>query len=230
MNKIKLVNAALALSLMAPISSASAALVLIGTGNTVDFFYNDTDAGTAEYGLLQVVGDTVYATPSFEVSSANGEGTVIDSNIGSIYVVAHDGFSFTGVDLIESGTYSTSGNGSVNIEGNLQVLDSNNPFTFDNTNPLSFSDLSASGINSWQGSLSYDMTTAMWSNTSAIQLTLTNILYATSPDAGSTAYINQTLTGSNIGMQINTIPVPAAVWLFGSGLIGLAGVARRKKS
>ncbi|MEN8108052.1 MAG: VPLPA-CTERM sorting domain-containing protein, partial [Pseudomonadota bacterium] len=24
------------------------------------------------------------------------------------------------------------------------------------------------------------------------------------------------------------VPVPAAVWLFGSGLIGLAGVARRK--
>lgn len=27
-----------------------------------------------------------------------------------------------------------------------------------------------------------------------------------------------------------TIPVPAAVWLFGSGLIGLIGVARRKKT
>ena len=26
------------------------------------------------------------------------------------------------------------------------------------------------------------------------------------------------------------IPVPAAVWLFGSGLIGLAGIARRNKS
>jgi hypothetical protein len=25
------------------------------------------------------------------------------------------------------------------------------------------------------------------------------------------------------------IPVPAAVWLFGSGLLGLVGVARRKK-
>ncbi|MCW9006033.1 MAG: VPLPA-CTERM sorting domain-containing protein [Gammaproteobacteria bacterium] len=25
------------------------------------------------------------------------------------------------------------------------------------------------------------------------------------------------------------VPVPAAVWLFGSGLIGLAGFARRKK-
>lgn len=28
----------------------------------------------------------------------------------------------------------------------------------------------------------------------------------------------------------NAVPVPAAVWLFGSGLIGLVGVARRKKS
>ena len=32
-------------------------------------------------------------------------------------------------------------------------------------------------------------------------------------------------------MMLNTpVPVPAAVWLFGSGLIGLVGVARRKKS
>ena len=27
---------------------------------------------------------------------------------------------------------------------------------------------------------------------------------------------------------ISAVPVPAAVWLFGSGLIGLIGVARRK--
>ena len=31
-------------------------------------------------------------------------------------------------------------------------------------------------------------------------------------------------------VNLNPIPVPAAVWLFGSGLIGLVGVARRKKS
>ena len=28
----------------------------------------------------------------------------------------------------------------------------------------------------------------------------------------------------------SAIPVPAAVWLFGSGLLGLVGVARRKKA
>lgn len=31
-------------------------------------------------------------------------------------------------------------------------------------------------------------------------------------------------------MAVPEVPVPAAVWLFGSGLIGLIGVARRKKS
>ena len=31
------------------------------------------------------------------------------------------------------------------------------------------------------------------------------------------------------GTAATVIPVPAAVWLFGSGLLGLVGVARRKK-
>ncbi|MDH5191737.1 MAG: VPLPA-CTERM sorting domain-containing protein [Gammaproteobacteria bacterium] len=30
--------------------------------------------------------------------------------------------------------------------------------------------------------------------------------------------------------DVSTVPVPAAVWLFGSGLIGLVGFARRKKA
>ena len=38
------------------------------------------------------------------------------------------------------------------------------------------------------------------------------------------------ITGSELVIDIAAIPVPAAVWLFGSGLLGLAGVARRKAS
>jgi len=40
------------------------------------------------------------------------------------------------------------------------------------------------------------------------------------------------LNGSTIGIDLQTavVPIPAAIWLFGSGLIGLIGIARRKKA
>ena len=37
-------------------------------------------------------------------------------------------------------------------------------------------------------------------------------------------------TGFSPYFSISSIPVPAAAWLFGSGLLGLIGVARRKRS
>lgn len=42
-------------------------------------------------------------------------------------------------------------------------------------------------------------------------------------------YSSGTITGSNLAMvtSINSVPVPAAAWLFGSGLIGLMGLARK---
>lgn len=45
-----------------------------------------------------------------------------------------------------------------------------------------------------------------------------------STGAESVVRSNMTLTG------ISPVPVPAAVWLFGSGLVGLVGLNRRKKS
>jgi hypothetical protein len=44
----------------------------------------------------------------------------------------------------------------------------------------------------------------------------------------SNGSINSTATISNLALT-QLVPVPAAVWLFGSGLIGLIGWARRKK-
>lgn len=51
---------------------------------------------------------------------------------------------------------------------------------------------------------------------------------ATTYKPGSTVLINGGIAA--IPSYAPAIPVPAAVWLFGSGLIGLIGVARRKKS
>ena len=37
-------------------------------------------------------------------------------------------------------------------------------------------------------------------------------------------------TGSVVFAEVTTVPVPAAVWLFGSGLLALASISRRKTS
>jgi hypothetical protein len=45
--------------------------------------------------------------------------------------------------------------------------------------------------------------------------------------AGTNAqYVLQ--TNNPIGLQVNAVPLPAAVWLFGSGLLGLASMRRRR--
>ncbi len=44
---------------------------------------------------------------------------------------------------------------------------------------------------------------------------------------GSTFYADNLI--AKIG-KVQTVPVPAAVWLFGSGLLGLLGIAKRKKA
>jgi hypothetical protein len=47
---------------------------------------------------------------------------------------------------------------------------------------------------------------------------------------GGSLYDVHFADGSLLQVDVQVVPVPAAVWLFGSGLIGLAGIARRKAS
>lgn len=74
----------------------------------------------------------------------------------------------------------------------------------------------ANGINDFQ-TLSFD---SSWDNLSSVTFLASN-----TPENISTyiMFDNIVLDGG-----VSTVPVPAAVWLFGSGLIGLIGVARRK--
>jgi hypothetical protein len=44
----------------------------------------------------------------------------------------------------------------------------------------------------------------------------------------NTTSINWQIAGAVVGGGTPEVPVPAAAWLFGSGLVGLAGAARRR--
>ena len=48
--------------------------------------------------------------------------------------------------------------------------------------------------------------------------------------ADANCFADFSIDNVSISADVNAVPVPAAVWLFGSGLLGLVGVARRKKA
>jgi len=72
-------------------------------------------------------------------------------------------------------------------------------------------------------SLSVDVKTS-----NALDLSGTGTLWKTGHNLTPAEWSFSAETASSYSMHITAVPVPAAVWLFGSGLIGLAGIARRK--
>ena len=90
----------------------------------------------------------------------------------------------------------------------------------------SFSDLAV--INVSVGNLSFNFTASQFANIWSAGPVLVN-----QGQYLITATLAQPITGNGqINLQVNSgvsqVPVPAAVWLFGSALMGLAGVSRKK--
>ncbi|MES0328004.1 MAG: VPLPA-CTERM sorting domain-containing protein [Gammaproteobacteria bacterium] len=210
----------------------------IGEGNTVIFKYAGTTSSIGLFGTVEVIGDSIVSFPTdFRAESVDGEGTALLSDNGTVQVIAKSGYQIDGVNIKEIGDYLMTGAGStVDVDGWSKIYDWNNILfgesvqqNLDITGDLTIID---SSTHTWDAATSFDLTGSNWDGINHIGLQLQNNLSAYTSADGDIAWIEKKITGGSIDFSVATtvIPVPAAVWLFGSGLLGLAGMARRKSA
>jgi len=202
-------------------------------GTDVSFTYDDASL----FGTGTVVGNSIFFTPTnFKVESLDGAGLDTLSDTLNLTVMSTtSGFAMDMFALAEQGDYRLKGAPGASVDATAYFS-----VTSQTTNCGSFS-CSDTGLYSagaladtggalalWNLGGGIDLAnTSGWDSDSKVTITLQNNLLADTVNMGDIAFIQKKQGG--IGIMINPIPVPAAVWLFGSGLAGLLGVARRKR-
>jgi hypothetical protein len=198
---------------------------------------NDGVAGTIG---IQVVGGAITGTGKFEFDT-------IDSAVGGDFAEYGGSSSFTGsidaagnISLTPTGALATfSGFPALvderwnvdNFNGttgtNFVVNPPNTTTTYD-----SFSTGSATNANGIINGAAYDGTTAILVKGGLFGSDWLGFFGVTYFETWNVSFnlCHAFIDGECFaGDPIGEVPIPAAVWLFGSGLVGLAGVARRKK-
>ena len=218
-------------------SGVTSASTITLNGTDVMFTYDDTLTGL--FGTPTVSGNTLFFTPAaFKAISTNGMGTVLTSSNMNVLVTPNAGVKLSSIGLQESGDYSLKGVGStVDVGGELRAFDIGNPFTvqdtafINTTSPLTSSD---NKYHNWTATANLDLSSAAWQKANAVNFTIENVLEATTTARFSKAFIDKKFSGIQLSVGAidgitppSAVPVPGALWLFGSGLVGLVGISRR---
>lgn len=215
---------------------ASASMITLN-GTDVTFTYDDTLTGL--FGTPTVSGNSLFFTPTtFQAISTNGAGTQLTNANMNVLVTPHTNVTLTKADVQERGDYSLNGTDSaVSAAGALRAFDTKHPFTVSDSSLITTSAPTTTNDNmfhDWTANASLDFSSSDWQKAGPINFTLENVLEATTSASISKAFIDKKfagiqlgVTGSGVVPPTETVPVPAALWLFGSGLIGLVAVSRR---
>jgi len=226
MKRVKTMTAGLVLLAQALSGTAFAASITL-SGTNVDFILDDTMLGS--FGPATVSGDTLYFTPiDFAARSLNGAGYSLTNETMNIKVSAHAGSVFSSMGLLEKGDYLLLGSGSTaDVSGQLRIFDVATPLvdltaSLQPTSPLNLTGLPT---HNWTGQASADL--SAWSNTRMVNVTVENLLLASTSASSSVAFVEKKF----VGLTAVTAPVPEtdtyAMMLAGLGLVGFA-VARRR--
>ena len=220
------------------VGHASAAIVHLA-GTNVDFYYDNAQPGMDAFGAPAVAGDNLIFTPGqFRAESNDGvgvhTGTATDtiSSQFRVQAVARTDIFLDGVAIRELGTYRMSGLGTqVNMGAAMTVTDNNDFFntTVQNLQTSSNFTIQDGNLQNWSASGAVDLTTLQWANLNNIWIVLENNLSAVSLSPGTSAFIQKNIIGESVKISVLTeVPVPAAAWLLGSGLLALFATSRKR--
>lgn len=210
----------------------------IFSGSTVDYHFNDSLLSNL-FGEISLSGDVLSFHPlDFAALSNNLPIVTANATTPLISVTAKSGYALTGLNLWEQGDYyrveSAPASSFVGVSGQFIVNNAATAFSASQplSNVFSFAEL-ANGVpfvtSAWDVSVAVALN-AVESATVKVQ----NVLIAGISSAGNAAFIAKNLL--SIGASTTplagppaAVPVPGAVWLFGSALLGWLGVGRSKR-
>jgi hypothetical protein len=219
MNKTYLL-AALCAGVLAFYAAPSAA-VTIDYANTANHSINldptDNCGGSGTIGCFSFTSPG----PSIQITSGSALGAV--GGISGTFGVGA---------IVTSGSTETA---SVSGAGVLSIFDGSDTLTAD-LNWVDIASFATAGILNTIGTANLSNINYTGSNSDLLALLNagsginTATFQFTTPTSLTTLFTTRsTVTSTSFSGSISPVPVPAAVWLFGSGLLGLVGVARRKR-
>lgn len=228
---IKYYKHALSILIALPLSLSAAPVTLFG--NDISFTFDDSTL----FGTGVVTGNSLFFQPTnFSAESLNGVGVVTTSETLKVIVnTTNNYYKITSIGIAEDGDYIQKGPGaSVAAAGNLSVASNTKNCGIiacrDNSvfNVAGLGDTGGSLVD-WTGDTIVDLAdTVGWDSDYSLGVTFQNDLTASTLNYGEQAFIQKKFGA--IGVVVNPVPIPAAVWLFGSGLVGLIATAKRRSS
>jgi hypothetical protein len=210
-------------------------------GADVRFTYDDTTL----FGVASVNGNSIFFQPTnFKVQSTDGSPATVllpeTLNVTVEVLETSPGYVLEEFQMFEQGDYKVKGDDAwVQADGQFRVTsDSNSKFCpsgfFGLCEDKEFFDtgqLTTTGgtLTDWSTGASIDLAdTTGWGTDTKVTVTLENLLTAQTANSLELAFIEKKFEG--VGIIVNpTVPIPGAVWLFGSA-IGLLGWMRRRSN
>jgi hypothetical protein len=229
-------SVAAAISLFALMSAQTASAVTLDTlcGPTICYEYDQDQLAVDIFGLPTLVGDALRFLPT-DFRAQSDDGGLTDTAYGNFIfsdVYTKSGKDIYNITIYEAGDYEITNGDWVSADLYLQIASNTDGNVFDITTKTTSFDAAgdSGGLQRWQLSESLkpledpsDLFGTPWSVSNTMSLNIQNTLQAYTDADGESAWIQKKIT-----VVVSEVPVPAAVWLFGSGL-GLLGFLRRRK-